>query len=1083
MKKRRSTIHATQDQIDRINRLFESGMPKAQIARELNIYLSVVSRLTPSNAPSNKKYSDEQRAEAIRRVEAGETKRSVGKALGIPEARVVSWTKHKKSFSHMLVNVRNDLVRRVQSGEAVSLVARDLGVNIKSAWEYTQNKLRHELTPDETKRVKDAISAGLSAGEVALSVGVPKTSVERLQGKRGGLRPEASSEERRAAVSALHSGQTSKRVSEKYGITSATLKKWYDNAIADGSIVAWSDIPKADDYQLIWMQEQYPDLEAWRQPLVEWLSGETRNLGRTQNAITSFANYLRSNKYTRPEDLLDRRNAVHRNSYHDSIIGAVKDSAKYNNVIIRFLDWLLNKPAFAEIDEEGIPWTSPAFRNPFKDIAQGESIGRSTESNKWVMPYALISQLRRLVAQGPHFKDWTWVQGLLGRLNENGQNLGTDWFPVTEDKIDKSDPDCVWRLRQRINQGPILEMWSPVRWVAILIKLQTTARMGQIRMVDSGEADTYVCEMSHQSGEVIFVQNTGPLALGTVRKPRRQGVVRQSETGGVVLFFNSNKTQDIGKRGEEKGQECPWPRMPDLADDPYYWLLKLRDWQAKYNPINSLVDWRDIPAKRRLNYNMSSIVGAEYPPASFLFRTPEAPMEAVLPVGPQALNSCWSAMQADFENILRELGIRNPDGTNVILVQDGLSKCSLHGLRVSLITHLAMDGGMPIEMLQKVVGHCSFLMTVYYCKPGLARIEEAITGAMERLDQIKDAVLTRDLSSALSEEIRRRVVFNAEDWTTVLPVNPADRNPLGWLTMHDGICLAGGNTGPLDGDSRVPGCHNGGPPSARDRKYHDHVQGGPRNCPRCRWKCAGKHHLLGLVATFNNRAYHLHKARGRAIAAERKRDDLQREQVKAAQDGQPFRWDKELRATERHLAEQMDEVENLGLDIGYLARMIERVMELPDNPDGPTALAVQGDVLTVRQILEDVDSDLLVLSQICADLEFYPEDLDAGTAIYEFADILGSALEREGYPMVFARMSESEKLAATNALMRELERAANPDNTYLARRQVVHVIDRGESLRQLLGINLDKLIPRTPGKLTPTLRLVPKEKDDERRAS
>ena len=98
-------------------------------------------------------------------------------------------------------------------------------------------------------------------------------------------------------------------------------------------------------------------------------------------------------------------------------------------------------------------------------------------------------------------------------------------------------------------------------------------------------------------------------------------------------------------------------------------------------------------------------------------------------------------------------------------------------------------------------------MTVYYTKVGLKTIEHAIKDATLKLDEGKDEALLRDLASGDAERIRSRVAFNAEDWEVQFLTNPSDLNPLGWLYLHDGICLAGGNTN----NTSLPGCHNGGP--------------------------------------------------------------------------------------------------------------------------------------------------------------------------------------------------------------------------------------------------------------------------------
>jgi len=59
-----------------------------------------------------------------------------------------------------------------------------------------------------------------------------------------------------------------------------------------------------------------------------------------------------------------------------------------------------------------------------------------------------------------------------------------------------------------------------VRWVALLVQLILPLRTFQMRMLDSGEADTWRYDGGGQ-------RNRGPLAGGTERKPHSQDVFRR----------------------------------------------------------------------------------------------------------------------------------------------------------------------------------------------------------------------------------------------------------------------------------------------------------------------------------------------------------------------------------------------------------------------------------------------------------------------------------------------------------------------------------------------------------------------------
>lgn len=1061
----------------------QSGKTVAKVAREFGLpYTTVMCWNNDIGKPAPQAYfrgtpdkPHPKKAEAIRRVEQGEDKTKVALALGVSGGTVSVWTKHIPDKRKVSLENNQVLIERVKSGESISSACRALGISISHANTLLEN-LDIALTESQQNAVLSALSEGLKVPEIALSLNLPQRAIYAFSGIK--KYKSYTQEEQQKAIKLIESGVTVSEIEKSTGISHYTLRRWHEKAVKDGKASRPTIIKaKVNDQECLWITRISPELEQWRCLVVRWLEGEVKSYSRALDAIISLIErYIVGQGLPRdPASLLSK--GMMFPDFYRTVCSDSPQGVMRNNTVHRLLNWVLKTPDFADQDDDGEWVTLPSFRNPIsmRDM-QGMTLHLSS-SNKTVMPYWHIHDLRRRIAAGKNFQDWTWVHLLLGNPGLDGTKAGPDWFPVDESLIDLSDPDCVWRKRYRVKADPIVEMWSPVRWVALLVKLQITARMGQIRMLDSGEADTNI----FRDGK--FIQNDGLLAHGSVKNPRQQGVLRQpmaNDSLPIVLYLNTNKTADIGKFGKDKGMICPWPQSTEYADDPYYWLNKLILWQAKYNPISKLTSWNELTAQRQLS-TKHALVNAEYPDTAFLFRTPETPTEATLPVAASWVHYAWCSLLKDYQNILHEQGTTYPDGSQIRYVdpESGNALITLHGLRVSLITHLIIDGNMPPELMMKIVGHARFIMTVYYCKPGLASLHDALTEATVKLDATKDATLSRHLANLSEEQIRDFVVFSAEDWTTVLSVNPADRNPIGWLPMHMGFCLAGGNTGPLDGDASVPGCHNGGPMSkARPRPVFGPVEGGIRNCTRCRWLCAGKQHISGLVATLNNRQYHLYKQGDKALEAENIRNNLLKNKAHDEALGKPFSYAGELRQSERLFEAAMLRLTELARDIVALNKLIERVKSLPDHDDGALALALQGDNVTLNTILEETNNELLVLAQICEDVEFFP-DLDPGTAVFEFSQLLDLAIEREGHPMVFARMSEGEKLIAANAFMRTLEKSVNPHNSLLARREVVQVLDRGESLQQLLNIDLASLLPSDISYQGVSKRLVHKESEND----
>ena len=218
----------------------------------------------------------------------------------------------------------------------------------------------------------------------------------------------------------------------------------------------------------------------------------------------------------------------------------------------------------------------------------------------------------------------------------------------------------------------------------------------------------------------------------------------------------------------------------------------------------------------------------------------------------------------------------------------------------------------------------------------------------------------------------------------------------------------------------------------------------------------------------------------------RERDEILKSKAQTEAANEIFSSGHSLTSAERRHEAAMQKVGELTLDIAALYKTVERVKELPNNPDGTQALALQGDQHTAYTVIEDV-SELMQLSVVVEDLELHP-DLSAGVAVFEYADLLDRAFEREGHPAVLLRLSEKEKLICANAIMRALERQANPENLLLGRRTVVDIIDSGQSLEQLLGVKLKEIAKlAAPEKKQPRpLRLVSPKKEgqnDNRNAS
>ncbi|MCY1264609.1 putative phage integrase [compost metagenome] len=412
-------------------------------------------------------------------------------------------------------------------------------------------------------------------------------------------------------------------------------------------------VTRVTDTNFRWVEREYPQLTAWRTLAIEWLKGETVGINLRLNAMVVFLEryLIQQGLPLDPAKFLARTTALP--DFYRTVCPDSHTGIRYNNNVHGFLQFVLLRE-FSETADNGQPVVSREFHNP---VPRKSTMGlpKRDESVHSPLPYGYIDELRQVLAGGPHFRDWRWAQSALGApIGQHGGRVAPDWFEVTEDQIDPSDPDCVWRERPLAN-GSRLEMWSPVRWVALLGKLILPLRTFQVRMLDSGEADTW----RYEAGSWIL--NSSGLAQGSERKSRQHGVFRRSdqlrdgEAVTTVLYINTNKTADSAKSGTEKGYVLPWPFGGPVHQDVGYWFEKLRNWQEKYNPVSRLTSWTELDGRHILAKSEVQLAG--YPHACFLFRTPEA-RDGLrhLPLIDNAMDSAWWHLLGALEQRFADRG-------------------------------------------------------------------------------------------------------------------------------------------------------------------------------------------------------------------------------------------------------------------------------------------------------------------------------------------------------------------------------------------------------------------------------------------
>lgn len=810
--------------------------------------------------------------------------------------------------------------------------------------------------------------------------------------------------------------------------------------------------PRSVDFEFTWVTREFgPQWESWRAFAAAWMDTQEVGLGVRQAALRSFfEDYLhRLGLPTEPAWLLRRTSNVP--NFYEMAGPKSRKGISYSNLIRDFLAWVLER-YFSEPDDYGRPIALPEYHNPVLWRSM-RGLVRLTESVHTPLPYRFIRELTDILAPGLHFRDWHWAHQALGGQG-NGGHKG-DWFTVKETDIDPADPDCVWRRRKR-SQDDVLEMWSPARSVALLVKLTLPLRTYQVRMLDSGEADTW-----RYAGNG-WVHNTGLLASGDKHRPVQHGVFRRiedKESGSTFtgLYINTNKTADTFKEGDERGYVIPWQH-----DALFYWLEKLRNWQERFNPLFKKTAWTELDV-RHLKTPKSAKQLASMPPACFLFR--DAALsgdDRAKPLGGRCVDTLWYRLLAELEQRCAVRGETLADGKPQKFISPDrawVTLFPLHSLRVSLLTCLALDAQVPLVVLSKLVaGHSRIMMTLYYTKPGIARMTRMLNEASKKLDTTAPEALQLFLAEATYGQLADRTVCNSSESIRIaIPEREADRNPVGWMPRHHGMCLVGGNTSPSEGNTQIGGCYNGGPLIAKNKvvprqNTYSAVPGGPGNCVRCRWFVTEPRYIDALRAHFNNVSYHLAEAAKEAKVHEETLGKVKARRYAAEQAQAVFTEQADYLKSERLWESSLANVDQLANDLTATYRLIRRCMALIEGDREKATNAQQlvavGGLHDLHVAFEDTQSELLQLAGVCLDAELYPDE-SPGKAIVRRSQFFDSALYREGVQPVFLTLSESEQLRLGNRFITHLATMVIPDDPGLGLRRVVDTLEAGRSLQEI----------------------------------
>jgi hypothetical protein len=490
------------------------------------------------------------------------------------------------------------------------------------------------------------------------------------------------------------------------------------------------------------------------------------------------------------------------------LIASQKNRQKGRSILLAvnaFFNYVLIKELTIVDEDTGELVRVDGANNPFATLEyDGDGTPGPRESTKPALAFQYVDAMKKWMVPE--------AARTLSDLSSLHQFDG-DYIEVDEALIDRTDPDCVFKT-----QGDKFLLWYPGYWMHAYALVSIPARGRQIAYNDSGESDEYVVDI--EDDKFAWVVNKNPLS----HRKNQKAFIYQCDDGWG-MHFTSNKTSYLGQ-----GYDVPW-----APEKLIYWMIRLRKWQEKYNPIKRAMPWSEC-TRTNLNETQLKRKGAN----CFLFRAfgQEEPPTFASRLSHRLAAALYFTQP---KNLI--LAVFSKDGNQKSLGHYR-TKYTPHSMRVSLITAYVMEFGLPIEVIMKLAGHASIIMSIYYVKLGNAFLRRRMDEG-EKLAMRDQAYAAQDmLEQNRIEELTHQLIASNEQGLQVL----RDGN-IGSILVRDyGLC-----------PYAAARCEDGGHLIGGTQVWHAVPAGflGMQNCIRCRHFITGPMFLAGMLALWNAISFEL----------------------------------------------------------------------------------------------------------------------------------------------------------------------------------------------------------------------------------